>query len=285
MDTRNWTKIGFVAVATILTWNSDAFAQQWQGPLDTFNTIGRWGAVGIGTLSPTQKLHVREFTAGANPNLRIEDSKGDGIHVGYNTGGNWGALNSNTGGNFFWDTLTWQNGRVGIGGTPWEQVYTDGEDVKPLLTVHGNIRVEDVPVWNTSSDNDLTWGAGLDNGIGYSPQKLLISREGSSLRYKQKVQSLDDNFSKILNVMPRKYQMREGYGPKDLWSFGYVAEELDAAGLQNLVIYDSKGRPDGVKYKKVVIYVTEVVKSQQKTIQHLEAEVDELKKLVNESKR
>jgi hypothetical protein len=285
MDTRNWTKLGFVAAATILMWNSDAFAQQWQGPLNTVSPIGRTGAVGVGTVSPTQQLHIKVNTSGVNPNLRIEDSKGDGIHLGYNTSGNWGALNSNTGGTFFWDTLTWQNGRVGIGGTPWEQTYTDGEDVKPLLTVHGNIRVEDVPVWNTSSDNDLTWGAGFANGIAFSPDKLLISREGSSLRYKQNVQALDDNFSKILSVMPRKYQMREGYGPKDLWNFGYVAEELDAAGLKNLVIYDSKGRPDGVKYKKVVIYVTEVVKSQQKTIEHLQAEVDELKKLVNEAKR
>jgi hypothetical protein len=285
MNTRNWTKLGVVAVTAILTWNGKAFAQQWSGPANTFSTIARTGAVGIGTLAPTQKLHIKEFTTGANPNLRIEDSKGDGIHIGYNTGGNWGALNSNTGGTFFWDTLTWQNGRVGIGGTPWEQVYSNGEDVKPLLTVHGNIRVEDVPVWNASSEYDLTWGAGAANGVSYAVDKLLISREGSSLRYKQNVQTLDDNFSKILSVTPRKYQMRDGYGPKDMWTFGYVAEELDAAGLQNLVIYDAKGRPDGVKYKKVVLYVTEVVKSQQKTIEHLQAEVDELKKLVGEAKR
>jgi hypothetical protein len=216
--------------------------------------------------------------------LRIEDSKGDGIHVGYNTGGNYGALNSNTGGNNYWDTVTWKEGRVGIGGAPWQKLYTNGW-CKPLLTVHGTLRLEDVPVWDGPDAHDLTWNAGYSGGVAYSPDRLLISREGSSLRYKKDLRSVDEAFSKILNVSPKRYQMQEGYGPRDVWNFGYIAEDLDKAGLRNLVIYDEKGRPDGVKYKKIVIYVNEVVKIQQKKIDQLEAEIAELKKLVNELKK
>jgi hypothetical protein len=282
---QNLSRIVFVAVLTIFSSNSYLFGGQWQGPDNTTSAISRTGSVGVGTTSPTTKLHIKESTSKVNPNLRIEDSKGDGIHVGYNTTGNYGALSSNTGGNFFWDTVIWKDGRVGIGGAPWQASYSTGEVCKPLLTVNGDIRLTNVPVWDGPDDYDLTWGAGFSDGIAYSPNKLLISREGSSLRYKKNLQPVDENFSKILDVSPKKYQMQDGYGPEKVWTFGYVAEELDKAGLRNLVIYDEKGRPDGVKYKKMVIYVNEVVKTQQKTINQLQADIAELKKIVNELKK
>lgn len=285
MDTRNWTRVGLFVVGTLLAASGESFAQQWAGSTTTAGDIGRTGDVGIGTTNPSQKLHIRETASGVHPNLRFEDSVGDGLHIGFNTTGKYGALNSNANGTFFWDTLTWKEGRVGIGGTPWTQSYLNGEVVKPTLTVHGDIRVESVPVWNGSDEYDLTWHNGADNGISYSPPKLLISREGSSLRYKENLQPLDEPFTKILTVTPKKYQMREGYGPREVWSFGFIAEELHNAGLRNLVIYDAKGRPDGVKYKKVALYVNEVVKGQQRTIEQLRAEVDELKKVVNAMKR
>lgn len=241
--------------------------------------------LGVGTTSPGARIHIRETAAGVNPNLEIEDSVGDGIHIGVNAANNYGALSSHAGGVPSWDTLTWKEGRVGIGGTPWVMSYTNGEVVKPTLTVHGDIRVENVPVWNGPDEYDLTWGNGADNGISYGTPKLLISREGSSLRYKRNLQVLDEPFMKMLSVTPKRYQAQPGYGPSDAWTFGYVAEELHAAGLHNLVIYDAKGRPDGVKYKKVAIYVNEVVKSQQRTIEELRAEVDELKRVVNELRR
>ena len=81
---------------------------------------------------------------------------------------------------------------------------------------------------------------------------------------------------------PKLYQLREGYGPPDAWSFGYIAEDLEEAGLRNFVIYDEKGRPDGVKYKKVALYVNEVVKDHQEMIEQLLAEVAALRERVNE---
>jgi hypothetical protein len=280
MNMQKLPRIVFVSALTLFFSNSCLFAQQWQGPDNTTSTIGRGGSVGIGTTTPTTKLHVKESTAKVNPNLRIEDSNGDGIHVGYNTTGDYGALSSNKGGKNYWDTVTWKDGRVGIGGEPYSSAFT-----KPKLTVNGEIRVTNVPVWDGADEYDLTWAAGFDNGIAFSPDMLLISREGSSLRYKKNLQPLDEPFSKILDISPKKYQMREGYGPQNAWTFGYIAEELDKAGLKNLVIYDQKGQPDGVKYKKMVIYVTEVVKSQQKTINQLQEEVAALKKVVNDLKK
>ena len=43
--------------------------------------------------------------------------------------------------------------------------------------------------------------------------------------------------------------MKKGFGPEGDWIFGYIAEELDSLGLNRLVLYDTQGRPDGIKYK------------------------------------
>lgn len=170
------------------------------------------------------------------------------------------------------------DGRIGIGGAPTSIDYAVTGPFRPRFTVHGNIRVEDVPVWDGPDDHDLTWGAGSSNGIDFDPDRLLISREGSSLRYKEDIRPLDADFAKILAVEAKVYRMREGYGAPGVENFGYIAEDLHEAGLNDLVLYDREGRPDGVKYKKVVLYVNEVVKAHQKMIEALQAEIAELKK-------
>ncbi|MBI3079014.1 MAG: tail fiber domain-containing protein [Deltaproteobacteria bacterium] len=173
------------------------------------------------------------------------------------------------------------NGQVGIGGAPTVINYATGP-FRPLFTVHGAIRVEDVPVWDGPNDHDLTWGAGKDDhtNVTFNPDRLLISREGSSRRYKEDIRPFDEDFAKILAVEPKVYRMREGYGPPGFENFGYIAEDLDEAGLESLVIYDREGRPDGVRYKKVALYVNEVVKAHHKMIEELQAEIAVLRKVV-----
>ena len=65
--------------------------------------------------------------------------------------------------------------------------------------------------------------------------------------------------------------MKEGFGPPGVWLIGYIAEELDEAGLGKLVSYDRQGRPDGIKYKKIPLYLNEVVQEQQKTLGEIKA--------------
>ena len=146
--------------------------------------------------------------------------------------------------------------------------------------MRGNVRIENIPVWNGRSNHDLTWARGFSNGVDYNPDKRIVSREGSSRRYKTDIQPMAEDFSKILDVEAKQYKMRKGYGPPDAWNFGFIAEDLDEAGLRNLVVYDEVGRPDGVAYKKVALYVNEVVKTQQESIEQLQAEVAALRELV-----
>ena len=41
---------------------------------------------------------------------------------------------------------------------------------------------------------------------------------------------------------------------------GLIAEDLDALGLDRLVIYDEQGRPDAVRYETLSLYLLEIVK-------------------------
>jgi hypothetical protein len=264
----------------------------------------KWGSgnVGIGTVSPQSKLHVAgtadvNLTGGngiamfgtpAEENLAIDNNEimarnGTNTSTLYlnNEGGDV-RIGQNGGTSTVFVSAFQTSGRVGIGGPPVSIDYAAGPPFRPLLTVHGDMRLEDVPVWDGPNANDLTWGAGSADGVSFNPDKLLISREGSSRRYKEGIRRLDEDFSKILSVEPRRYQMRPGYGPPDAWSFGYIAEELEEAGLRDFVIYDEQGIPDGVQYKKIALYVNEVVKSHQKMIEQLQAEVATLQKRVGE---
>ena len=79
----------------------------------------------------------------------------------------------------------------------------------------------------------------------------------SSRRFKENITNLDDEYSKILNIQPKTYTRP---GEPDRWEIGYIAEEFDEAGLDKLVWYDEQGRPEGVNYKKIILYTNENVK-------------------------
>ena len=134
-----------------------------------------------------------------------------------------------------------------------------GRDIvvpQAALDVNGGIAMTEVNVWDGKDENDLTW-----NG-------RQISREGSSRRYKKNIRPLKTDFHKILDLEPKQFQMKEGFGEPDEWLFGYIAEDLDELGLKRLCNYDKDNRPDGIKYKKIAMYVLEIAKEQQKRITH-----------------
>jgi hypothetical protein len=52
--------------------------------------------------------------------------------------------------------------------------------------------------------------------------------------------------------------------------FGYIADEVDAAGLRNLIMYDEEGKPDGIKFARLPVYIIEVLKQQQSSLKSLQ---------------
>jgi len=98
-------------------------------------------------------------------------------------------------------------------------------------------------------------------------------QSASSLRYKDKIQDLKEDFYKILNVKPKSFVFKASGIP----DIGYIAEDFDEAGLKKLVAYNQDGQPESVKYDKISLYIIEVLKDQQKVIARLKAENEALR--------
>ena len=93
----------------------------------------------------------------------------------------------------------------------------------------------------------------------------------SSERCKKDVEKLEKDFHQVLKVEPKKY-VDNASGQKEI---GYIAEEFDELGLDDLVIYDGAGRPNGLKYDRITLYLVELVKEQQQRIETLEAALED----------
>ena len=114
-------------------------------------------------------------------------------------------------------------------------------------------------------------GSHLD--MQYNPATKEIGFDNSSRRYKSNISTLRDDWHKILKTRPVQYDRPQSPGQ---WEFGYIAEEFDDIGLTNLVQYDTEGLPSNINYRKMVIYLTEMIKELDISNRKLEARISEL---------
>jgi hypothetical protein len=88
--------------------------------------------------------------------------------------------------------------------------------------------------------------------------------------------TVKENVNPILNALNSIMQLTGViYDRKDKSSInepGLIAEEVDKV-LPNLVSKDSEGNPYGIHYTKLVAYLIEAVKDQQKQIEELKKKV------------
>lgn len=150
---------------------------------------------------------------------------------------------------------------------------TNGWGVTARLWSGGGVRVgstdTDPGANNLYVDNDVyvggmeTDGAGTPVGID-TGNKLV--KTSSSRRYKDNINTYKTDFQKILSLSPKSFVYRSSKS-KDI---GYIAEDLDEAGLKELVIYNKEKQPDAIKYDRISLYIVEVLKQQQETIAELE---------------
>src|SRR6185295_19107363 len=139
--------------------------------------------------------------------------------IQFATGASNVALRTKTGGN--WLELVDSGGvvRAGwLGGT-----YT----VEGLVVTGTSVTFSGIANRPASGTADLVINA--SGGIG---TKL------SSLRFKENVEPLKDDFHKILTLEPKSFSYRDS-GDEGI---GYMAEDLDDAKLGRLVSYDSDGK-------------------------------------------
>ncbi len=174
-----------------------------------------------------------------------------------NNGIAWNVINNNS---------IFIGGNVGIGSSSADSLFTVGSSSGFKIDANGAITA----ATGITSSGNVYFTSLPKTGIGTSytlnvTSTGLVWRETSSIRYKENVLGLTDNFDLILDINPVSFNYIGSYSDE----IGFIAEELDAKGLSNLVIYDELGRPDGIKYNKLPIYLLEVIKRQQNDINSL----------------
>ena len=93
--------------------------------------------------------------------------------------------------------------------------------------------------------------SGVSNANLYmNPNNKIIARMTSSRRYKENIRDWSADPEAVLALRPRTWQATtpmEGDDP-EAWFVGFVAEEVHDLGLNELVQYDTEGRPDALHY-------------------------------------
>lgn len=261
---------GAWAGAANSTGNYNTFSGTWAG-ID--NTIGNYNTIS-GSFAGNQNTEgsYNTFSGYQAGYLNIEGNYNTylGVDAGYYN--NTGSYNTYSGagagkycttgsGNVF---LGYQAGYNAAGSN---KLYIANSDVNTII--YGDFSTGRVGISLTSPTEALdVSGTARLRGIGSSTGTTVVAdatgklwKQSSSQRYKQNIEPLDTEADAVLNLRPVRFEYKKS-GHKDI---GLIAEEVEKIS-PDLVIYDSQGRPDAVKYDKVALYLLSVVKSQQEEI-------------------
>jgi hypothetical protein len=237
------------------------------------------GGVGIGKNNPAQALDVEGtvqmtgFKLTTSPSagyVLTSDASGVGTWQSIGSDGDWSISGSNIYANIA--------GNVGIGNPiPGYKL-----DVVGIVRNTGDTYITNA--LGVGSYNDGSVSKMVVNGIPptgaatpslvYDPVTGLFYYFASSKRYKENIENFNADFNKILDVDPKIYTDKT----RKIRDIGFIAEEFDEAGLKELVFYDEEGKPNGLKYDRVPLYLLEIIKQQQERIEALEKKMVDISK-------
>jgi hypothetical protein len=108
----------------------------------------------------------------------------------------------------------------------------------------------------------------------------LGAASSSSRRFKREIAPLIVDVDKMLSIEPVTFKynlgvLHKSQDPESV-QIGFIAEDLDAAGLTNLVDYDVDGLPEGILYSRYIVALQAVVRHQASQIESLSTRLDAL---------
>jgi hypothetical protein len=99
-----------------------------------------------------------------------------------------------------------------------------------------------------------------------------LQRSTSSLKYKKNVQDAPYGLQELMALRAVTYQGKSASDGNTVYG-GLIAEEVDAAGLQEFVQYADDGTPDALAYGNMVSLCIKAIQEQQAMIAELQAKV------------
>jgi hypothetical protein len=212
------------------------------------------GSVGIGTTNPASKLHIN------NGDILISKSNSNFdnilLSVHYPQGKSAFLIGTYMG---------WDKDAIYIGGY---------NGISPTSSIAG------IPV----TTNKVVCGGGNQPYLGL-PVYASNFYTTSSRKLKTDIKPLNYGLKEILALQPVQYVFN--YDPKKIPQIGLIAEDvvndipevvsvLDKKGA-HLPPYDMNGVPVAIDYSKLSVVLINAIKDQQKIIQQLQAENDQIK--------
>ena len=122
-----------------------------------------------------------------------------------------------------------------------------------------------------SSTNGIYKFLGVPTGTGTAlvlDANNNMVKLSSSLRYKNSISELQIDPDAVLKLKPVSFK----WNTTGVADIGLIAEDVEKE-VKDLVIYDNEGKPDGVKYDRLAIYLLELIKNQQGLIEEQKIEL------------
>jgi hypothetical protein len=240
-------------------------------------TLDASGNFLVGLTSSTAKFHV---TNGASPASRLIVGAGGGAaNTLYSTlaAGDYVSFETNaaeqaritSGGDLLVGTTT-SSGRLTVAGvnnssTDYGLYVTDSSG-NLIIGTRNDSYVRSPATYNATS---ATAANVTIDSSGY------LYRSTSALKYKRDIRALES--IDVSKFHPVRYKSKcDGDDPtKD--HFGLIADEVDAAGIKELVTYGADGEVEGFQYERLTVVLVKAIQEQQAMINELKAEVAALK--------
>jgi hypothetical protein len=214
-------------------------------------------AIGIKNAAPDNLLHIIHDRTPTTTAVRIDTYDGTTFENSFliqNTGATTRLCNfqgfqialatSNT------DRVTIDaSGNVGIGTS----------SPATLCHINGTIRYTNRPA------------AGTITAIGYDSNGDL-KNSSSSLRYKYDINGYAKGLDVVMQLRPVTFK----FNGETRENAGFIAEEIDALGLTEVMLYDEEERPDGVLYANMVALLTKAMQEANAKIDALADRLEEL---------
>jgi hypothetical protein len=99
----------------------------------------------------------------------------------------------------------------------------------------------------------------------------------STRRVKNNITPYTFNENAILSVIPYKFKYNAD-GDAGVWQYGFMAEDINDAGLPEMCGFDKDGLPDYVSYERFCIAQQQIIRKLWDKVKDLEETVKEVNK-------